>query len=121
MNTVHMIVGSLVVVLYIVNLVMYGVNVFKGKTVRYHRLVSFGGATLLLLQYLLGFSLLGEGRDVPWIHWVLALATIIPVGIEHMFTANEPGVRRRGTIGLFATIITVILVLVAYMIGETNA
>lgn len=120
MNTVHMIVGSLVVVLYLVNFVLYCLNFLRGKTVSWHRIVSIGAATFLLLQYLLGFSLLGEGRDVPWLHWVLALATIIPVGIEHMFTANEPGIRRRGTIGAFATFVTFVLVLIAYMIGETN-
>jgi hypothetical protein len=88
--------------------------------VAYHRLVSIGAATLLLLQYALGFMLLGSGEDIPWTHWVLALVTVIPVGIEHMFAATQPGVRRRGTLGLFATVITVALVLVVYMIGEMN-
>lgn len=120
MNTVHMIVGTLLVVLYLVNFVMYGVNFVRGKTVKYHRIVSMGAATLLLLQYMLGFSLLGEGNEIPWIHPILALAAIIPVGIEHMFTANEPGIRRRGTIGAFATFITLVLILITYMIGETN-
>ncbi len=121
MSNVHMIVGTLTLVLFIVNLGMYAVNMFKGTAAPYHRLVSIGAATLLLLQYALGFMLLGSGEDIPWTHWVIALATIIPVGIEHMFASPEASIRRRGTLGLFATVITVILVLTAYAIGEMNA
>jgi hypothetical protein len=121
MSNVHMIVGTLTLLLFIANAVMYGMNMVRGTAVPYHRLVSIGAATLLLLQYALGFMLLGSGEDIPWTHWVLALATIIPVGVEHMFASTQPGIRRRGMLGLFATVITVILVLVVYMIGEMNA
>jgi hypothetical protein len=118
MSNVHMIVGLLTLVLYITNAVMYGMNMFRGQPVGAHRLVSISAATLLLLQYALGFMLLGAGESVPWTHWVLALVTIVPVGIEHMFAATETNMRRRGTLGLFATVVTVILVLVVYAIGE---
>lgn len=121
MSNVHMIVGSIVAVLYLVNLGMYTMNFVKGKAVAYHRLVAMGAATFLLLQYMLGFSLLGEGRSIPAIHVVLALASILPVGAEHMLTAQETSFRRRGMIGMMATLITLVLVLIAYMIGETNS
>jgi hypothetical protein len=120
MTTVHMIVGSLTLLLFIANAAMYGINMFRGTKVAYHRLVSIGASTLLLLQFALGFMLLGSGEDIPWTHWVLALSAIIPVGVEHMFASTQPGVRRRGMLGLFATVVTVILVLVVYMIGEMN-
>jgi hypothetical protein len=121
MTNVHMIVGTLTLLLFIVNAGMYAVNMFRGKTVSYHRLVSIGAATLLLLQYALGFMLLGDDRDITVWHIVAALAAIVPVGIEHMFASGETGVRRRGMLGLFATIVTVILVLAAYGIGEANS
>lgn len=121
MTNVHLIVGTLTLLLFIVNAGMYAVNMFKGSTVSYHRLVSIGAATLLLLQYALGFMLLGSGESIPWSHWVLALLSIIPVGVEHMFASPEKSPRRRGMLGLFATIVTVILVLAAYGIGEMNS
>jgi hypothetical protein len=65
--------------------------------------------------------LLGSGEGITVWHIVAALVTIVPVGIEHMFTANQSGVRRRGMLGLFATIVTVILVLTTYAIGEMNS
>ncbi len=120
MTNVHMIVGSLVLLLYIVNAAMYGVNMAKGQLVAYHRLVSIGAATLLLLQYALGFMLLGSGERITFWHVVAALASIVPVGVEHMFAGSETGTRRRGTLGLFTTVITIVLVLVAYGIGEMN-
>lgn len=121
MSNVHMIVGTLTLVLYIVNAGMYAVNAFKGRAASYHRLVSIGAATLLLLQYALGFMLLGSGERITFWHIVAALASIVPVGIEHMFAGSETSIRRRGMLGLFATIITVILVLAAYGIGEMNS
>lgn len=121
MTNVHMIVGTLTLLLFIVNAGMYAVNMFRGKTIPYHKLVSIGAATLLLLQYALGFMLLADEGDIAIWHVVAALAAIVPVGIEHMFASPEPGVRRRGTLGLFATVVTVILVLAAYGIGEMNA
>lgn len=121
MTMVHYIVGTLTLLLYVVNAVMYGVNMFKGQLVSNHRLVSIGAATMLLLQYALGFMLLGSGERITAWHIVAALVTIIPVGVEHMFAGTQPGVRRRGMLGLFATVVTVILVLVAYGIGEMNS
>ena len=121
MTMVHYIVGTLTLLLYVINLAMYGVNMFRGQLVSYHRLVSIGASTLLLLQYALGFMLLGSGERISAWHVVAALATIIPVGVEHMFASTQLGIRRRGMLGLFATIVTVALVLTAYAIGEMNS
>jgi hypothetical protein len=115
-----MIIGSLVVIGYVLNLGLYGAMFLRGATMPYHRAISFGAATLLLLQYMLGFSLLGEGKDIPAIHFLLALAAIIPLGAEHMLTGQESRLRRRGMIGMLASFATLVLVLIAYMIGETN-
>ncbi len=120
MTNVHMIVGTIVVVLYLVDFVMYLLNFVQGKPISYHRVVAMAAATFLLLQYMLGFSLLGEGKSIPAMHVVIALVSIVPVGAEHMLTAKEEGMRRRGMIGMLATFMTLVLVLVAYMIGELN-
>lgn len=121
MTNVHMIVGSVVVILYLVNFVMYVMNFVRGKAIAYHRIIAMAAAGFLLLQYVLGFSLLGSGKGVPAMHVVVALITILPVGAEHMLTAQETGMRRRGMIGMMATIITFALVLIAYIIGETSS
>lgn len=121
MSDVHMITGSVVLFLYLINLVMYSITFLKGRAIAYHRPVAMGAAALLLLQYMLGFSLLGEGRTIPALHVVVALASILPVGAEHMLTAQEKSFRRRGAIGMMATLITCVLVLIAYLIGETNS
>ena len=72
----------------------------------------------LLLQYALGFMLLGAGKDITWIHWVLALAAIVPVGMEHGMTANQTRFRTKSMIGLVASILAFIVVLAAYAIAE---
>lgn len=121
MTNVHMGVGLIVVALFLVNFIMYLLNFVRGREIPYHRIVTFAAGGFLLLQYLLGFSLLGEGKRItPW-HVVIALVAIIPVGAEHMMTAQETGMRRRGMVGMAATIVTFILVLVAYAIGEASA
>lgn len=121
MSNVHLVVGSLVAVLFLVNFGMYTINFVRGRAVPYHRLIAMGSAGFILLQYMLGFALLGEGKGVPAMHVVLALLTILPVGAEHMLTAQEKGIRRRGMIGMMATIITFVLVLIAYFIGQNNS
>lgn len=120
MSNVHMVIGTLVIIGYVLNLVFYGLAFVRGTVMPYHRAISFGAATLLLLQYMLGFSLLGEGKDIPAVHFLVALAAVIPVGAEHMLAGQEPGIRRRGMVGALASFATLVLVLIAYMIGQSN-
>ena len=121
MTTVHMIVGSLVVLGYAVTLALNAMTLTRGTEFSWQRMVSFGAATLLILQYMLGFSLLGEGRDIPASHYLIALATLIPVGLEHMYAGTRATTRQRGMMGTILNVATLVLVLVAYMIGETNS
>lgn len=117
-TTIHMIVGSVTLLLFLVNVIMYAMELFKGTPVAYHRLVSIGAATGLLLQYALGFMLLGSGKSITWIHWVLALAAIVPVGMEHGMTANQTNVRTKSVLGLVASTLAFVVVLAVYGIGE---
>ena len=119
-TTVHMIVGSATLLLFLLNAIMYAIEMFKGTPIAYHKLVSISAATGLLLQYALGFMLLGAGNDARWTHWVLALGAIVPVGMEHGMTANQTNFRTKSMLGLIASTITFVIVLAAYGIGEMN-
>lgn len=120
-STVHMIVGSATLVLFLLNAIMYGIEMVKGQAIGYHRLVSISAATGLLLQYALGFMLLGAGNSIPVWHWLVALVAILPVGMEHGGTANQPNFRKKSMLGLIAASIAFIVVLAAYGIGEMGA
>lgn len=121
MTTVHMTVGTLLLLSYIVVLVL-NVRTAMGKPMlSFQRGISFGAATLLLVQIMLGFSLLGEGREMAPLHIVAALLAILPVGAEHALSSKEPDSRRAGRIAAIANVVTLVLILSAYMIGELNS
>lgn len=120
MTNVHMIVGSALVVAYLVVLVLNLRTASTGAEFSWQKIVSFTAATLLVLQYMLGFSLLGEGNDISGFHYLIALVAILPVGMEHGYGSQRPGAKERGKIGALANVATLVLVLVAYMIGEMN-
>lgn len=117
-STIHMIVGSATLVLFLLNAIMYGIEMVKGVAIGYHRLVSIAAATGLLLQYALGFMLLGAGNSIPVWHWLVALVAILPVGMEHGGTANQENFRKKSMLGLIAASLAFVIVLAAYGIGE---
>lgn len=120
MTTVHMTVGSLVVLAYIVVLVLNLRTAMGSPMLAFQRPLSMAAATLYLIQILLGMSLLGEGKDIPAAHFLIALLAIFPIGAEHMLTGREVDSRRAGRVGAIANAVTLALVLVAYIIGQTN-
>ena len=121
MTTVHMIVGSLVVLAYIAVLVL-NVRAATGKPMlSFQRPLSMAAAGLFLIQIMLGFSLLGSDKEIPAAHYLLALLAIFSVGAEHMLTGREVDSRRAGRMGAIANAVTLVLVLIVYMIGETNS
>ena len=121
MATVHLIVGSLVILIYVVVLVGYFRGLGSGPAA-WVRQLSMAGAVLLLLQYALGFSLLGSSDTRPnALHYVFALATVLTVGAEHMIAGQEPDPQRRSRIGMLAVLGTLVLTLVAYGIGESTS
>ena len=119
MTSVHMTVGTLVIIGYLVTLALNLRAARSGAEFAWQKVVSFGAATLLLLQYMLGFSLLSD-HDIPAFHYLIALVAIIPVGMEHGYGSQRPTATDRGKIGALANVFTLALVLVAYMIGEMN-
>ncbi|HYH12799.1 MAG TPA: hypothetical protein VD789_10635 [Thermomicrobiales bacterium] len=121
MSTVHMIVGSLVVLGYIIVLAL-NIRTATGKPMlSFQRPLSMGAATLYLLQVLLGLSLLAEGEEIPAAHFLIALLAIFSIGAEHMLTGREVDSRRAGRIAAITNVITLAIVLTAYMIGELNS
>jgi hypothetical protein len=118
---VHMGIGILVVVAF---LALAVVNILRvtGKSIPWAKQLSFTAAGLLALQYVLGFGLLGSSHKITAIHYLFALAAIIPVGIEHgMANAREkehPGSGLK--IAALASAATTVLVIIAYSIGQSN-
>ena len=82
--------------------------------------MSMAAAGLLLLQYVIGFGLLGGDHSITATHYLLAMAAIIPVGYEHMVANTQERGAARARLGLFAAAATTVLVLIAYMIAETR-
>lgn len=121
MSNVHMIVGTLVIVAYAVTLILNVRLAVSGAETPGRLPFSFASATLLALQYMLGFSVLGSGESVPAVHFLVGLSAVIPVGIEHGLSARQDNARRRGAIGAIANILTLALVVTAYVIGQNNA
>ena len=117
-SNIHLVVGTATLLLFLLNVIMYAIELTTGKPVGYHKLVSISAATGLLLQYALGFMLLGAGNSIRWTHWALALVAIIPVGMEHGMTANQTNFRTKSMIGLIASILAFLVVLGAYGIAE---
>lgn len=120
MANVHMIVGALVVLAFLV-LVIVNILNLVGYQLTWVRPLSMVAAALLLLQYLLGFGLLGEGKSIPWYHYVIALLAILPVGFEHGVAQRQTSKEGRARLELAATVVTLVLVVIAYAIGQSHA
>ncbi|MCC6704670.1 MAG: hypothetical protein IT334_07315 [Thermomicrobiales bacterium] len=121
MATVHMIVGGVVILLYLAAVVGY-LQGTKGATPPWAKMVSRLGAVLVLLQYALGFSLLGTSDSLPSpIHYVVALATAFTIGAEHMVAGQETDPVQRNRKSLMFCLGTLVLVLVAFAIGESTS
>src|SRR4051812_1507187 len=92
----HSTVGMLVLLAYLV-LTVVNVLRMRGKSYPWARQLSFFAAGLLVLQYVLGFALLGSDHDITAAHYILALCALITVGFEHGYanTRETPDERAR--------------------------
>ena len=91
-----------------------------GRTIAVVRTISMAAAAILLLQYVVGFMLLGAGFANSPIHIVIALLAIIPVGIEHGYAASRTTPHQRALTAAIASIATAILLIVTHGIGSAN-
>lgn len=121
MTAIHSTVGTLLILGYLIVLAL-NIRTAMGKPrLSFQRPLSFTAATLYLIQIMLGFSLLGEGKDISAVHYLVALLGIFSIGAEHALGGKEVNSVRSGRIGAIANVVTVVVVLVAYIIGETNS
>jgi hypothetical protein len=119
--TVHETVGALVVLAFLALTVVNLLRV-RGRQIAWARQLSFAAAGLLLIQYVLGFSLLGGDHKITAWHYLIALAAILTVGVEHGMgnpTSSSPTGNAR--IAALATAGTTLLTIVAYAIGQSNS
>ena len=114
---IHNVVGTLVVVAFLILTVLNGLRV-GGRDIPIARTVSMVAAGLLLVQYAIGFLLLGGGFQNSTVHYVLALAALVTVGLEHGYAATRDSARQRAIAALIATLGTTILVFAAHGIGS---
>jgi hypothetical protein len=115
----HNLVGTLVVIAFLALTVVNVVRV-TGRDLPWARGLSFAAAALLLLQYLIGFALLGQDHPIPATHYVIALLAIITVGLEHGYARTRATPRAQALGALVATAATTALVVIAYTIGSSN-
>jgi hypothetical protein len=120
MVSVHMIVGSLVVLAYLVLAVGNAIQLSGDRTLTWTRQLSMAAALLLLLQYVLGFSLLGNDHSITASHYIFALAALISVGVEHAVAYPQEDKTTRARLATMATSATALLVLIAYLIAESR-
>lgn len=121
MVDVHMIIGLASLAAFLVLTIVNGLRAFRGANLNWARGLSFAAAGLLLVQYVLGFSLLGGDHRIPAIHYILALVAIVPVGAEHMLAAQETDRHRGLRIAFICNIVTVFILVAVYEIGQRNA
>jgi len=120
MTNVHLIVGTLVLVGYLAAAILSIRTLVTGAAFSWQKMLSYGAATVLLLQYMLGFSLLSSDKDITATHFLIALAAIIPVGFEHGYANTRESAAQRRLFIAIANIVTFAIVLAAFIIGEAN-
>ena len=114
---VHNVVGTRVVAAYLVLTILNALRV-AGRDIPVARTVSMVAAGLLLVQYAIGFLLLGGGFQNSAAHYVLALIALLTVGLEHGYAATRDTARQRAVAALIATLATTVLVFAAHGIGS---
>ena len=115
----HSTVGTLVLAVYLI-LVVVHVLALRGRQYPWARQFSFFVAGLLVLQYVIGFSLLGSDHDVTAAHYILALCALITVGFEHGYANSRETPQEQARFAALATAGTFIIVLITYLIGQSN-
>lgn len=119
MVSAHWGIGTLVLLAYIAVTVVNVMGI-RGKTFSFSKNLSFLAAGLLFLQYVIGFSLLGGDHSITPLHYLFALAAIIPVGVEHGMANAQENPSKKARIAAAAAAATTVTVLIAYAIAESR-
>jgi hypothetical protein len=119
MVRVHEGVGTLVVLAFLA-LTIINVMQIRGRSIPWSRQFSFIAAGLLLLQYVIGFNLLGGDHSISAWHYLFALGAIATVGLEHGKANTIPDNSQRARLASVFTAGTTALVIIAYAIGQSS-
>lgn len=117
MEKVHAIVGLAVVVAFLALTIVNFLRM-RGGNYSWARGLSFAASGLLLVQYVLGFGLIGQGNKMTPTHYILALAAIVPVGAEHMMATSDDPPAKKARLAFFANLIALLIVAIVYSIGD---
>lgn len=115
-----MINGTLVLLAYIALTIVNVVQWRTGRAVGVAFPLSRLAGVLLIIQWGLGFGLLGQDTSITPLHYIIGLATLLTVGAEHGMSNSRPAGVARHRAEALATGATTVLVFTAYVIGQSN-
>lgn len=115
MAGIHQLVGTIVLVLFVI-LTVGNIMRATGRVAPWTRQLSMAAGGVLLIQYVLGFTLLSTSHSITAAHYLFALAAIVTVGLEHAVGSDQT--TKAARTAAMATAGTTILVLIAYAIGS---
>jgi heme A synthase len=115
MADVHQTVGGLVVVAFIVTAILAAIAAAGGDD-RWVRTASYVAAGLLLLQYILGVLLLGDGSRNSNGHYLIGLLILVPVALQHT-SAERLSPQTRGVALMIWSLAAAFLGVIAYLSG----
>jgi hypothetical protein len=117
---IHSIVGSAVLVLFLISTIIYAIGI-GGRVIAAGKYVLYLASLFLVIQYLLGIGLLSSGYRNKWYHYLFAVIVLIPIGMEHGYVRKRFSGRDQAINLTLVSAATTILVLVTYLIGRNNA
>ncbi len=116
---VHEMLGGIVVAALIVVAILAAIQAAGGNE-RFVRMASFAAAGLLVLQYVIGFALMGSGIRNSNAHYLIALLVLVPIALQHS-VAKRYTARTRGVAILIAALAAAFLSVIAYVTGLSGA
>ena len=119
LSGIHEMLGGLVVVALIVVAVLAAIQAAGGDS-RFTRTLSLVASALLVLQYLLGFLLIGSGFRNSNIHYLVGLLILVPIALQHS-AVKRLSARSQGVAVLIWALAAAFLSVIAYMTGLTGA
>lgn len=121
MVDLHIVIGLAAIAAFLLLTIVNGLRAFTGAELNWARGLSFAAAGLLLIQIVIGFSLLGDDHSMKPIHYILALVAIVPIGAEHMIASQETDKSRALRIAFICNLVALALLAVVFEIGKRNA
>lgn len=116
---IHEMLGGIVVVALIVVAILAAIQAAGGNE-RFTRIASFVAAGLLIVQYVVGFVLMGSGLRNSNEHYLISLLALVPIALQHS-VAKRYAAKTRGVAILIAAMAAAFLSVIAYATGMSGA